>query len=471
MRFTFSPKEEQLFEIIRTAGASLGYPVYLVGGYVRDKLLDIPSNDIDIVCEGSGIRLAERVAQMVSPSPQIAVYKNFGTALIKHPDFDIEFVGARKESYRSDSRKPIVENGTLEDDQRRRDFTVNALAVSLNAADIGHIIDPFDGLKHLDQKLLKTPLEPGRTFSDDPLRMLRAIRFVAQLGFRIEDNTLNGIIENRERIKIVSRERITDELNKMLLCPKPSEAFKLLLSTGLIQLILPELARLQGVEYIDGKGHKDNYFHTLEVVDNVAEASGNLWLRWAALLHDIAKPETKRFEEGHGWTFHGHDAVGAAMVPRIFRYLRLPLDSKMEYVRALVRLHLRPISLTKEEITDSAIRRLLFDAGDLLEDLLILCTADITSKNPARRKRYRENYDIVRQRLEEVEEKDRMRNWQPPISGELIMETFGIPPSRLVGDIKTAIREAILDGKLPNNYDAAYQYMLALGKEHGLKVA
>lgn len=468
MQFKFSEIEQRLFDVISESGRALGYPVYVIGGHVRDKILGIPSKDIDVVCQGSGIRLAEEVANRLSPRPHLAVYKNFGTALVKHADYDVEFVGARKESYRSDSRKPIVEDGTLEDDQLRRDFTINALAISLNTDDYGALVDPFDGVLHLKQKLIKTPLEPGRTFSDDPLRMLRAIRFVAQLGFSIEENTLNAIAEYRERLKIISKERITEELNKMLMCKQPSHAFTLLLKTELIYLILPELAKLQGVEYVDGKGHKDNFFHTLEVVDNVAAASDNLWLRWAALLHDIAKPQTKRFEEGHGWTFHGHDAIGAAMVPRIFRNLKLPTDSKMHYVQELVRLHLRPISLTKEEITDSAIRRLLFDAGDNLEDLLILCSADITSKNPLKRKKYRENYEIVKQRLIEVEEKDHLRNWQPPITGELIMKTFGIPPSRLVGEIKTAIREAILDGKLANEYEAAFKYMLELGKEHGL---
>ncbi|HLF64411.1 MAG TPA: HD domain-containing protein [Saprospiraceae bacterium] len=470
MRFEVNEIEQRLFDVIGESGKALGYPVYVIGGHVRDKFLELPSKDIDIVCQGSGIRLAEEVANRLTPKPHLAVYKNFGTALIKHDDFDIEFVGARKESYRSDSRKPVVEDGTLRDDQLRRDFTINALAISLNEQDYGTLIDPFDGVLHLEQKLIKTPLEPGKTFSDDPLRMLRGIRFVAQLGFYIEAKTLEAISEYRERLSIVSKERITDELNRMLMCPQPSQAFKLLLKTGLIHLILPELVKLQGVEYVDGKGHKDNFFHTLEVVDNVAATSNNLWLRWAALLHDIAKPETKRFEEGHGWTFHGHDAVGAAMVPRIFRNLKLPTDTKMQYVQELVRLHLRPISLTKEEITDSAIRRLLYDAGDNLEDLLILCSADITSKNPAKRKKYRENYELVKKRLIEVEEKDHLRNWQPPITGELIMKTFGIPPSRLVGDIKTAIREAILDGKLANEYEAAYEYMLELGNVHGLSV-
>lgn len=470
IQFTFSAVERHILQLIAEAGESLGYPTYIVGGHVRDKILGIPSNDIDVVCEGSGIQLAEAVAALITPRPHVIVYKNFGTALLRHEAFDIEFVGARKESYRSDSRKPIVEDGTLRDDQLRRDFTINALAISLNADDFGTLVDPFDGLLHLQQKLIRTPLEPERTFSDDPLRMLRAIRFVAQLGFTIEEETCEAIRTCRDRLEIVSKERITEELNKMLLCPLPSEAFKLLLTTGLLDLILPELVRLRGVEYVDGKGHKDNFYHTLEVLDNVAQVSDNLWLRWAALLHDIAKPQTKRFEPGHGWTFHGHDAIGAAMVPRIFRRLRLPTDAKMVYVQELVRLHLRPISLSKEEITDSAIRRLLFDSGEYLDDLLILCTADITSKNPAKRKRYLENYEIVKQRLIEVEEKDHLRNWQPPISGELIMHTFGIPPSRVVGEIKTAIREAILDGKLDNTYEAAYAFMVDMGRQIGLEV-
>ncbi|MDX1409925.1 MAG: HD domain-containing protein, partial [Saprospiraceae bacterium] len=382
----------------------LGCPVYVVGGYVRDRLLGKQSKDIDIVTVGSGIALAEHFASLLRPVPQVVVYRRFGTALIKHQDLHIEFVGARKESYRADSRKPIVEDGSLEDDQFRRDFTINALAMSLNARDYGQLIDPFDGLTDLEQRLIKTPLEPGKTFSDDPLRMMRAIRFAAQLDFRIDDETLQGISEYRNRIHIVSRERITEELNKILGAPQPSIGFKLLYKTGLVHIIFPELADLQGVEFVNGHGHKDNFYHTLQVVDNVAAVSENLWLRWAALLHDIAKPATKRYEKGHGWTFHGHDAVGAAMVPRIFRKMRLPLDAKMKYVQKLVRLHLRPISLTKEDITDSAIRRLLFDAGDDLDDLLTLCNADITSKNPRRVQRYKANYELVKAKLAEVEE-------------------------------------------------------------------
>lgn len=468
MLFQLQAYEHKLFERLCEAAEGLGYPVYLVGGYVRDRLLGRPTKDIDIVCVGSGIRLAEEFAAMLRPVPQVVVYKRFGTALIKHRDFDIEFVGARKESYRFDSRKPIVENGTLEDDQYRRDFTINALAVSLNREDFGHLIDPFDGLKHLEEKLIKTPLDPGQTFSDDPLRMMRAIRFATELQFRIEEATLESISEYRNRILIVSMERITDELNKMILTETPSTAFKLLFRTGLLHIIFPEMVQLHGVDTHKGMGHKDNFFHTLQVLDNVAKKSDDLWLRWAAILHDIAKPATKRFDPEQGWTFHGHEALGASMVPKIFRRLRLPMDQKMKFVQKLVRLHLRPISLMKEEITDSAIRRLLFDAGDDLEALLELCTADITSKNPKRVRLILENYELVKQKLEEVEEKDRIRNWQPPISGDIIMKTFDMQPSRKVGIIKNAIREAILDGELENTYDAAYAFMLKKGRELGL---
>jgi poly(A) polymerase len=468
MLFDLDKEERDIFELVRESAMDLNYDAYVVGGYVRDRLLGIPSQDIDVVAVGSGISLAEHVASKLSPIPQVVVYQRFGTALIKHFGKGIEFVGARKESYRSDSRKPIVENGTLEDDQCRRDFTINALAVSLNPSDYGTLIDPFNGLTDLENRIIRTPLEPGKTFSDDPLRMLRAIRFASQLDFVIEKETLLGISEYRNRIKIVSKERITEELNKMLITSQPSIAFELLFDTGLLDIILPELVRLQGVDIVNGLGHKDNFYHTLEVLDNVAIASDSLWLRWAALLHDIAKPATKRFEKGSGWTFHGHDALGASMVPGIFRRLRLPLDHKMKYVQKLVQLHLRPISLTKDNITDSAIRRLLFDAGDDLEDLMQLCNADITSKNPNRVKRYKANFDLVERKLKSIEEKDRMRNWQPPITGEIIMRTFGLRPSRQVGDIKTAIREAILDGELENEYDAAFNFMIEFGRKIGL---
>lgn len=468
MVFNIQSYERKIFRLIEDTAKELGFPTYVVGGYVRDRLLGRPSKDMDIVCVGSGIRLAEHLASKLRPRPRVAVYRRFGTAMLKYKDLEIEFVGARKESYRHDSRKPLVEEGSLEDDQNRRDFTINALAVSLNEANFGEIIDPFNGIYHLEQKMIKTPLEPSRTFSDDPLRMMRAIRFSSQLGFEIHPTTLASIAENRNRIQIVSQERITTELNKIVLSDKPSVGFKLLFDTGLLALIFPEMAALHGVEVRNGRAHKDNFYHTLEVLDNLSRKTQDLWLRWAAIMHDIAKPPTKRFDNKVGWTFHGHEALGASMTPRIFRHLRLPLDAKMRYVQKLVRLHLRPISLTKENITDSAIRRLLFEAGDDIDDLMLLCEADITSKNPKKVKRYLENYKLVKQRLQEVEAKDNLRNWQPPISGELIMETFSISPSREVGIIKNAIREAILDGDIDNDYDIAYQFMLIKGKELGL---
>lgn len=470
MVFSIQEKERKILELISETGKELGYPVYAVGGYVRDRLLARPSKDIDIVCIGSGIRLAEYMAARLRPIPRVTVYSRFGTAMLKHGDLEIEFVGARKESYRHDSRKPTVEEGSLEDDQNRRDFTINALAVSLNEEDFGMIIDPFEGLQHLEEKLIKTPLEPGKTFSDDPLRMMRAIRFATQLDFTIDAETLEAISYYKNRLNIVSKERIAIELNKIITSPKPSLGFKHLFDTGLLKIILPEMVALQGVEVRNGRGHKDNFYHTLQVLDNLSKKTENLWLRWAAILHDIAKPPTKRFHPEHGWTFHGHDAVGANMVPKIFRRLGLPMDHKMKYVQKLVLLHLRPISLTKENITDSAIRRLLYEAGDDIDDLMLLCEADITSKNPEKVKTYLENYEMVRERLKEVEEKDHLRNWQPPISGELIMETFGIEPSREVGIIKNAIREAILDGDIRNNFEEAHAFMLEKGKELGLEV-
>lgn len=468
MIFSIQPNEREIFRLISQTAAELGYPAYVVGGYVRDRLLARPSKDMDIVCVGSGIRLAQELAARLHPIPRVTVYQRFGTAMLRWGDMEFEFVGARRESYRHDSRKPAVEDGTLEDDQNRRDFTINALAVSLNEQDFGAIIDPFNGLQHLEEKIIKTPLEPGRTFSDDPLRMMRAIRFATQLDFTIAPETLQAIAEYRDRIRIVSMERIAIELNKIIESRQPSTGFKLLFDTGLLHLIFPEMAALHGVEKRQGKAHKDNFYHTLQVLDNLCRTTNNLWLRWSAILHDIAKPATKRFDPEHGWTFHGHEVLGASMVPRIFARFKLPLDHKMKYVQKLVLLHLRPISLTKENITDSAIRRLLVDAGDDLDDLMLLCQADITSKNPQKVQRYLENYELVKERLAEVEAKDHLRNWQPPITGEIIMETFGLQPSREVGIIKTAVREAILDGVVENNFEAAYAYMLEHGKALGL---
>ncbi len=468
MYINCSEKELQILGWIAAAAESLGMPCYLVGGFVRDRILGRETKDIDIVCVGSGIELAAAVAEKFNPKPEVNFFKNFGTAQIKLGDLEIEFVGARKESYHPESRKPAVETGSLEDDQLRRDFTINAMAISLNAGDYGNLVDPFNGLQDLSLKLIQTPLAPAQTFIDDPLRMMRAIRFSAQLGFSISETTFAAIVENANRISIVSGERIADELNKILLCKKPSVGFDLLYKSGLLKLIFPQMVDLAGAEYIDGQGHKDNFYHTLQVVDNVAAASDDLWLRWAAVMHDIAKPLTKKFEEGHGWTFHGHEVVGARMVPKLFAKLKLPQHEKMRFVQKLVELHLRPISVTKENITDSAIRRLLFDAGEDFDALMTLCSADITSKNKQKVKRFLENFEMVRQRCAAVEEKDHLRNWQPPISGELIMQTFALDPCRTVGDIKNAIREAILDGLIPNNYEAAHAFMLEKAKEQGL---
>ena len=464
--------DNPIYRIVGAAADCLGVKAYAVGGVVRDYFLQRHCTDIDIVCLGSGIELARESARSISPDIEVAVFKTFGTASFNYKyggqTWQIEFVGARRESYSRDSRKPVVENGTLEDDQNRRDFTINAMAVSLNTGDFGTLLDPFGGIRDLDQGILRTPLDPDITFSDDPLRMMRAVRFATQLGFRIEEETFAAIGRNAERIHIVSAERITTELNKIILSPVPSIGFKLLQKSGLLPLIFPELSNLKGVDTVDGHGHKDNFYHTLEVLDNVARAQENttggspdgLWLRWAALLHDIGKPATKRYDPRLGWTFHGHEVRGSKMVKRIFSRLRLPLDAKMHYVEKLVLLHLRPIILAEDEVTDSAVRRLLFDAGDDIDDLMILCNADITSKNPEKVRRYMRNFELVKKKLVELEEKDRIRNFQPPVSGEDIMRTFGLPPCREIGTIKDAIKDAILDGVIPNDRDAAWQLML-----------
>lgn len=456
--------QHPIFSIIKDLADKTGTQVYVIGGYVRDRIMGRPfKNDVDILVIGSGIEFATQLGDLLHT--KVAVYKSFGTAMLVYDGLDVEFVGARKESYRKDSRKPIVEDGTLQDDQNRRDFTINAMAYSLNSETFGELLDPFDGLQDIENKIIRTPLEPKETFSDDPLRMMRAIRFATQLNFKIDIHAIEAIVETKDRIKIISRERITDELNKIILAPKPSIGFKYLFDTGLLHLIFPAMANLHGVEYIDGRGHKDNFYHTLEVLDNVAELSDDLWLRWAAIMHDIAKPATKRYDKRIGWTFHGHEDKGARMVPKLFAEMKLPLNEKMKFVQKLVQLHLRPIVLAQDIVTDSAVRRLLFESGEDIDALMLLCHADVTTKNEFKKKKYRQNFELVKQKLRDVEERDHLRNWQPPVTGEDIMYVFGLGPSRLVGVIKNAIREAILEGEIPNEKMAAYYFMLDKAKE------
>lgn len=460
---------QKIFKQIGEIADELGMECYVVGGYVRDIFLERPSKDIDVVVVGSGIAIAEALGKRLGKGAHVSVFKNFGTAQLKYRGTEVEFVGARKESYTHDSRKPIVENGTLEDDQNRRDFTINALAVCLNNERYGQLVDPFDGMADMRERIIRTPLDPDITFSDDPLRMMRCIRFATQLNFYIDDETFDSLSRNVERIAIISKERIADELNKIILSPTPSKGFVELDRSGLLPLIFPELSALQGVETKNGRTHKDNFYHTLEVLDNISQQTDNLWLRWAALLHDIAKPATKRWEPKVGWTFHNHNFVGERMIPNIFRTMKLPMNEKMKYVQKMVSLHMRPIVIADEEVTDSAVRRLLFEASDDIDDLMLLCEADITSKNMERKQRFLQNFQLVRQKLKDLEERDRIRNFQPPISGEEIMETFGLAPCQQVGSIKSAIKDAILDGIIPNEYEPARVYMLEKAAKMGLK--
>ena len=460
--------ENKLFRLIGATADELGLECYVVGGYVRDLYLERPSKDIDVVVVGSGISMAEALRKKLGRGAHVSIFRNFGTAQLKWRDMEVEFVGARKESYTHDSRKPIVEDGTLEDDQNRRDFTINALAVCLNADRFGELTDPFDGLLDMEDRLICTPLDPDVTFSDDPLRMMRCVRFATQLNFYIEEETFESLTRNAERIKIISKERIIDELNKIIASPIPSKGFVELDRCGLLPLIFPELAALQGVEVMNGRAHKDNFYHTLEVLDNIARQTDNLWLRWAALLHDIGKPRTKRWDPRLGWTFHNHNFIGEKMIPVIFRNMKLPMNEKMKYVQKLVGLHMRPIVIADEEVTDSAVRRLLFEAGDDIDDLMMLCEADITSKNEVRKKRFLDNFRLVRVKLKDLEERDRIRNFQPPVDGDEIMRTFGLTPCAEVGALKSSIKDAILDGIIPNEHDAAYEYMMKKAKEMGL---
>lgn len=461
--------DKKIFHLISEVADSLQLECYVVGGYVRDLFLERPSKDIDVVTVGSGIVLAKALAEKLGRGAHLSVFANFGTAQVKYHGLEVEFVGARRESYNRGSRKPIVEDGTLEDDQNRRDFTINALAVCLNKEHFGELVDPFDGVYDMEDRLIRTPLDPDITFSDDPLRMMRCVRFATQLNFHIDEETFEALERNKERISIISKERIADELNKIMMTATPSKGFVELSRCGLLSLIFPELAAMEGVTKMNGRAHKDNFYHTLEVLDNVCAKSDNLWLRWAALLHDIGKPRTKRYDPAIGWTFHNHNFIGAKMIQEIFRKMKLPMNEKMKYVQKLVELHMRPIVIADEEVTDSAVRRLLFEAGDDIEDLMLLCEADITSKNAMRKQKFLDNFRLVREKLVDLEERDRIRNFQPPVTGEEIMEVFGLQPCREVGSLKSAIKDAILDGVVPNEHDAAYEFMLKRAKKMGLE--